>query len=313
MSSVPDLNAVDVNANSEDRMKHLETFRDSHCLNGAAQLGAIEVAVDCVSEANNIGYNFLANIDNRTRNDGFVVLAHINLMGRIFEHAGGMLACIATQCPTSSEALGRIVVEGSVNLMHMSQFGREKAIIAFFESWINEHDGKLNRWKNIVRDKEGSMQVVAQIDERIGLVDHYREFTNQLVKDLCIDKTDQSSAWPKSLFDRFKNLDREEYYYTHYHRLSGSSHITAEDTISWLRSLDFDDKQKHALALEAVSYSIMMARLASLFFVDAVAICCICHGLTPGTELNRFTELKKRIVISIDEIAKSAGVPEIKK
>lgn len=276
-------------------------------------MGEIEAAVDCVSEANEIAYLFLANIDNKTDKDGFVVLTHINLIGRIFEHVGGMLACIATQCPTSSEALGRVVVEGSVNLMHMSRFGHEKAIVAFFESWINEHERKLDEWEETIRDKENSISVAAQINQRKKLVGYYRNCINSFVDKFCVDRKDFSSIWPKSLFKRFKNLDREEFYYAHYHRLSGANHITAEDTISWLISLNFDHKQKQDVAYEAVSYSIMMTRLSSIFFIDAVAVCCISHGLKSKTKLNRFFELKEEIAVSANEIAEAAGVPQVSK
>jgi hypothetical protein len=234
----------------------------------------------------------------------------MNLVSRIFEHVEGMLACVATRCPTSSEALGRVVVEGSVNLMHMSQFGHEKAIIAFFESWINEHERKLNRWKEIIKDKEYSNSVSDQIDQRKKLIEYHRICVNEIVTDFSIDRNDFSTIWPKTLFDRFKNIDREEFYYAHYHRLSGASHVTAEDTISWLISLNLDHKQQHNIAHEAVYYSIMMARLSSIFFIDAVAVCCISHGLQIGEVLDRFTELKENLLISVDDIAEAAGVPQ---
>ena len=231
----------------------------------------------------------------------------------IFEHVEGMLTCVATQCPTSSEALGRVVVEGSVNLMHMSEFGREKAIVAFFESWINEHERKLAEWQDAIKDKEHSASVGAQIDERKKLVSIYKNCVTDFVEKFDVDRDNFSSVWPKSLFRRFKNIDREEFYYAHYHRLSGASHITAEDTISWLITLNLDFDQQQKIANEAVSYSIMMARLSSIFFIDALAICCIRHGLKSKSKLNRFNELKEKIIITVNDIAKSAGVPQVNK
>ena len=278
-------------------------------MDGTAQLDNIQVAVDCVNEANQIAFDFLGNIDNKTEKDGFVIHTHLNLIGRIFEHVGGMLTCVATQCPTSSEALWRVVVEGSVNLMHMSEFGREEAIVAFFESWIDGHERKLDEWLDSIKDKEHSGSVRAQIDERKKLVSFYKNYVAGFIDKFAVDRKNYTSVWPKSLFKRFKNVDCEEFYYAHYHRLSGASHITAEDTISWLIALNLDFDQQQKIANEAVSYSIMMSRLSSVFFIDALAICCIEHGLSSKSKLNRLKELKEQITTSVFEIAKSAGVP----
>lgn len=290
-------------------MDYLKAFRKQHLINEKATLSNVEVAVNSVYEANEIAYNYIAYIDNRTPKEGFIVHTHINLLGRVFEQVEGMLVSIVTNCPTSSEALGRIVIEGSINLMYMSALGNEKTIVAFFNSWVSEHRKKLNQWKQEIAGKEHCRTVEPMIDERIKVIDIYSNYVSNLVDLFNVNQSEYAAMWPKSIFKRFEALNLKESYYQNYHRLSGSSHITAEDTISWMLMLQASEEDKHALGVEAVSYSIMMSRLSCLFFLDAVAMCCISHGMRPGKELNKIKELKNKIAISVKEIANAAGVP----
>ena len=118
------------------------------------------------------------------------------------------------------------------------------------------------------------------------------------------------SHWPKSLYKRFEALGLEESYYSSYHRLSGSSHITAEDTISWLISLQQSDGYKHSLAKEAWAYSLMMTRISCTYFIDAVTACCIAHGLKDDTVLNRLKALKNNLADAVADLSEAAGVPK---
>lgn len=292
-------------------MNYLSEFRKTHQIDKKANLSDISVAVECVAEANEIAFNHMSNLKIRTDAEHFIIYTHMNLAARIYEQVEGMLACIATKCPTSSEALGRIVIEGSINLMYLSRLGNEKSIIAFFSSWTSEHERKLHEWKEKIKNKDYFDAVEPMIDERLTLVSIYKNFIENGIEKFSVNKDEFKKLWPKSIFSRFEALEKEESYYENYHRLSGSSHITAEDTILWLVSLDFSDEQRYKIAQEAWSYSIMMSRLSCLFFIDAVSYSCIRHGLTEGDQLNRLVELKSMVAKSANEIAKAAGVPKI--
>jgi len=292
-------------------MKYLTNFRKEHSIDKKTNLLDIQVAVECVSEANEIAFNYISNIDSKSDAEHFTIYTHINLVGRIYEQVEGMLACIATKCPTSSEALGRIVIEGSINLMYMSSLGNEKTIIAFFSSWLNGHERKLLEWLESIKGKDYYPSVEPMIKERLSVVKIYSEFVEGAIDKFSADSNDFSKIWPKSIYKRFEALGKEESYYTNYHRLSGASHITAEDTISWLISLDYKESERHMLAKEAWPYSIMMSRLSCLFFIDALSFSCIYHGMTKGDELNRLIELKNKISESAEKISTAAGVPLI--
>ncbi|OLF75199.1 hypothetical protein AWH60_11295 [Pseudoalteromonas haloplanktis] len=292
-------------------MNHLSKFRKKHLIDKKANLSEIQTSLEGVAEANELAIDYISKIEAKDNAEHFQILAYTNLIGRIYEQAEGMLATIAIKCPTSSEALGRVVIEGAINLTYMAMFGDEKTLLAFFSSWVMEHRRKLDEWSENIKNKEYSEQVQPMIDERLAVLDIYNDFVEQGVSQFDADKDDFRSIWPKSIYKRFEAVGKVESYYENYHRLSGSSHITAEDTISWLLSLNLDDQQKVKLSEEAWAYSIMMARLSSLFFIDAIAASCIHFGMSSGLELERMTELKINISKSVQDIAKSAGVPII--
>ncbi len=292
-------------------MNYLSDFRKQHSIDKTANLSSIQASLEGVAEANELAFGYISKIEAKDDSEHFRLLAYTNLIGRIYEQVEGMLATIVINCPTSSEALGRVVIEGSINLTYMAMFGDEKTLLAFFSSWVMEHQRKLDEWSENIKNKEYSEQVQPMIAERMATLKIYNDFVQQGITQFGANEDDFRKIWPKSIYKRFEAIGKEESYYENYHRLSGSSHITAEDTISWLLSLDFDDHQKVKLAKEAWAYSIMMARLSSLFFIDAVAASCIHFGMRSGTELERMTELKINIAKSVEEISKSAGVPVI--
>ena len=74
--------------------------------------------------------------------------------------------------------------------------------------------------------------------------------------------------------------------------------------------MNFDDKQKLALAKEAWAYSIMMSRLSCLFFIDALVFSCIQNKMSENKKLARLMELKNIVAESATEISKAAGVPQ---
>ncbi len=287
-------------------MKHLQNFRKKYQLSPKADLSSISVAVESLSEANNIAFEYLANIDPNDSKEGFVIQTHLNILGRIFEQSMGMLVCIATKCPTSSEAIARVVVEGSINLMYMASKGNESTLIGFIDSWLVEHKKKLEEWKVKIRDKVYESRVTPMIVERLELINMYEDFVNQIVDQCEISRKPPREVWPKSLFERFSELGRETDYYESYHRLSGSSHLSGEDTLIWTITLDASLEHKIEVAQEAFAYSTMMSRIAGTFFIDAASACCSAHGYS-SPEV--FEKIITDLVKTITEIADAAGVP----
>lgn len=290
-------------------MKHISDFRKKKGLDKKLNLSTIQVALECAAEANNLGYNYIAHIDNKTEKDGFIVHTHLNLIGRIYEQIEGMLTCVATQSYTSAEALARVVQEASINLMYMAMKGDERTITAFMAKWHDEHIRKLNEWKKEIADREYSDQVIPLIDGRISAIGHYSKYIELAKSTFSVEEKEYNDLWWNSLFKRFDALGKAGDYFTIYHRLSGSSHMTAEDTISHMMTLQYPIEARQLIAFEACSYSVMMTRIVTSSFINAVAFCCIRHGLTDEESLNKFTELKDKLGQAVKEISKDAGIP----
>jgi len=288
-------------------MTPLESFVTRYCLSEKADLKPVAVAVNAVCEANAIAYEFIGSIDNKTDKDGFVLRSQLNILGRLFEQSQGMLVCISTGAYTSAEAIARVVIEGAINLMYMTLKGDESTIVGFLDAWLIEHGRKLKEWKKHMGGTAHEKRVVPMIVNRQELIHRYKELLDNIVSICGINRKAYRDAWPKSIFKRFSELGREVDYYESYHRLSGSSHINGEDTFVWLLSTNLSDKQKYELAKEATAFSVMMSRIASIIFIDSAIACCISHGMKSD---KRFSALKDKLVLSVQEIASDAGVPK---
>lgn len=287
-------------------MKHLNDFRKQHNIDRKANLSCISVAVECIFEVSQAVRNYLASIEQVSDRDLFIASVHMSLLGRIQQHAEGMLSCIACNCPASAEALGRIVIEGSINLTYLSSRGDEATIIAFFRSWLLEHSRKLKEWKEKIQGQPHEIEVGKSIDGRIEAVGAYEWYIGVLSENFSLNNEDLSKHWPNSLYKRFEALGLEESYYTAYHRLSAESHITPENTMYRLLALQRSEEDIIAMSRETYSYSLMMTRICCGFFVDAALACCTLHGMN-SEELTRFHYFKDKLQEAASELAEAAG------
>jgi len=290
-------------------MQHIEKFRELKNLAVSLDLSSIAVAVNTTKQAHDIAYDYIANIDSKTEEDAFPVYVHLNLIGRILEQIEGMLICIATKSYTSAEALARVVVESSINLTYMALHGDARTITAFMGKWLDEHTRKLNDWKKEVEDEEYQEQISALIDDRLEALQLYEQYVDLIGNKFKVAPEQYNDLWTNSLFKRFNKLDKAEDYYSIYHRLSGSSHMTAEDTISFMLALQMPDDIRIKMAKEAISYSVMMSRVVCVHFIESLAMCCIYHGMTERLEIEKFLTLKNSLYIAIEQIRIDAGVP----
>lgn len=289
-------------------MAHLPAFRKHFRLDPKADLRDVAIAVEAIYQANDIAISYLGEIDPQENSTGFRIHSLLNLLGRVFEHAQAMLVALATRSPASSEALARIVVEGSVNVTYLAVRGNAATLIRFFRAWLREHDRKLTEWKGEVAGETYGARVTSMIEERQQLVTGLATYLDHVEEHCSLKDAQDVPDWPKSLFKRFEAIGRQTDYYESYHRLSGSSHVSGEDTLTWLLALDLPNEQKHQLAVEAWAYSTMMTRIASTFFIDAVAASVIAYGRKENTDLR---SCKESLAKAVAEIAKQAGVPNV--
>ena len=128
-------------------MSYLSKFRDTHFLRSDANLACIHVEVNALYECNALVQAALKSATGRGAKQRFLNEAYKNLTARIYEQADGMLVCIAAQLGPSAEALARVVIESSVNLIYLSMHGLEAPLLGYFECWLNGHNRTLTEWK----------------------------------------------------------------------------------------------------------------------------------------------------------------------
>lgn len=294
-------------------MNHLAKFRKAKGFDKKLNLANIQVALESAAEANQIAYDYIAYIDNQSEKDAFIVHTHLNMIARIHEQIEGMLCCVATKNFTSVEALARVVQESSVNLMYLSLHGDERTITAYMAKWHDEHIRKLNEWKTEVSTKEYADQVTPLIDGRINSISHYSEYIELAKTNFSVAPNEYNDLWLKSLYKRFEKLGKTSDYFSIYHRLSGSSHMTAEDTITHMMTLQYPIEARQLISFEACSYSIMMSRIVVSTFVETLTYCCIRHNMIEEENLDKFKKLLSRLGVATKDISKDAGIPSLNK
>lgn len=289
-------------------MTHIDAFRRHFRLDDAAELEPIAVAIDITNRSYEAAYVYLGDFDAELPSDGMRIHSFRNLLSRIQEQLHGMLVAIATGSPTSAETLGRTVVEGSINLMYLSAKGDAGTLIAYFRSWLTEHQRKLTEWKAKIATQPYADEVSAMIAVRQDTVNNLADALQTMETSWCTPAPGQTFlAWPKSLYTRFEALGQETDYYETYHRLSGSSHLSGEDTLTWLVTLLCVPDKMRQLAEEAVAYSLMMTYVACGFFVDACIACVMTYGRQDNADLIGWREA---LDVEVFKLGPAAGVPE---
>jgi hypothetical protein len=287
-------------------INNIQNFRKTFKIDKKANLIESAVAIESCAYTDKIITDFFAEIIPKSDEDSFRISSLLNLIGRLYEHIQGMLVAISTGSPASAEALGRVVVEGSINIIYLAEKGNSGTLLNFFQSWLNEHNRKLDEWKQKILKESDSDTVSTMIEERRKVINSLKTFVNRIQEQCSINTSNSQSEWPKSLFKRFETLGRETDYYESYHRLSGASHLTGEDTLMWLLMIQGTPLQIKAGGEEAWAYSIMMTRIASLFFIDAAIAFTQSYGRTDNSDLYKY---KLDLQLAVHKIAKQAGVP----
>ena len=287
-------------------MPHIPNFRKTFKIDKKANLIESAVAIESCAKADKILNDYLGEVEPKNNNEGFRIHSLLNLTGRVYEHIQGMLVAISTGSPASAEALARVVVEGSINIILLAEKGDSGTLIKFFQSWLNEHNRKLNEWKQKILEGSDAEKISTMIEERRKVITIFDEFVNQIEVQCSVDTANSETDWPKSLYKRFEILGRETDYYESYHRLSGASHITGEDTLMWLMFMQASPDHKIKAAKEAWAYSTMMTRIASMFFVDTVLACVKAYGRENNKDLY---QCKFELQLAVRKIARQAGVP----
>ncbi|NHH79515.1 hypothetical protein DRA46_01583 [Burkholderia gladioli] len=285
---------------------HVTAFRKAFKIDKTLNLNETAPLIEAIYDAQSEAYAAVWGIDWDTPAVGFRAQTLFNLLSRTYEHAQAMLVASVTGSPASSEALGRTVIEGAINVTYLAAKGNSGMLINFLHSWVFEHNKKLIDWRQLIADR-APPDVLERIDIRQGLLGPLTAYLKGAETHCGLAAERSSSPWPKQLLQRFQALGCEEAYFECYHRLSGACHLTGEDTINYLIAQAMSRDMQVRMASEARAYSRMMTMFSILFFLDAADACAQAFGGTiPSLDAHH-----ARILKEIVKIGPAAGVPNV--
>lgn len=293
-------------------LDHLERFRQMHGLSDHVALQRHAVSIEALLDVHDVTSEFLKERNNKTPGEMLVVLSQINLAARLYEHASGMLLCLACGAWSSAEALSRVVLEGSVSLICLGNDGGGALLKEFFQSGLSDHGRGLEKWEAFEKSRK-NVDVLRKIDERKKYVSFLQTFLDQKAMDLTSVPSLASSAsakWPSTVRDRFCRADMEAAYLSTYHRMSSTAHVLAEDTLHWLMLLHspLTKETQQRAQEEADAYSVMLTRIAMISYLNAAIVCCLGKGLQ---DVSFAKTHREALIRSVEEIAPIAGVPQV--
>jgi|GEM_PF-6965294 len=285
---------------------HITAFRKAFKIDKTLNLSDAAPLIEAIYDAQRGAFAAVRGIDLDTPAVDFRAQTLLNLLSRTYEHAQAMLVASVTGSPASSEILGRTVIEGSINVTYLAAKGNPGMLLNFLHSWVSEHSKKLTDWRRLVAD-QALPEVLDRIDSRRSLLGPLTAYLEGVEAHCGLTAERSSSPWPKQLLQRFQALGLESAYFECYHRLSGACHLTSEDTINYLLSLEMPQDMQVRMGIEAWAYSRMMTMFSSLFFLDAAMACAQAFGGTIRSLDAHRTCISQEIV----KIAPAAGVPNV--
>jgi len=289
-------------------MSELSNFIKYHTLSSSAKIDRIDVAISTFQPFYETVMDYIRSYDPPSKRDELLVAVYSNMIGRLHEHISGMFVCLATKNAPSAEALARTVLEVSVNLLFMLQNDREKAFLGYCDAWFTSHERQLNQWLEYEVKSNEKTDNISKIKSRMEMLEHQKIIIDQLVSTLNMNRAkNYRDVYPKSLFKRFESLGKEDEYFTSYHRLSNSSHLLAEDTISWLLGIMHGDRENlFEMGREAMAYSQMMSLIVLVTAIEAIGVFAIAHNFLDCAALVQ--ECRSKLITEVENLSSHAGV-----
>ena len=244
---------------------------------------------------------------------GIVLLSIENLFWRIDEQAQGMFVSMTCGCPAAAETIARTVVETSIKLVYLVQEDPDKRLITFFRRSLKEHKNKLQQWEDyMITNHDNPEGMIGMINERRKVVDYYCQYIEMLAEKLNTPTDSEIHNWSSKTFEQFKATGNTIAYWTIYHRLSGATHTSAEDTIRWLISISSPDPNVFiALNKENLNYSAMIIAQSLHFYWQSAYFTLVLHNKLQAVE-TRISPILDKIDECIVNMSDAAGSPSTK-
>ena len=184
----------------------------------------------------------------------------------ISEITKSLMLSLENNCYSSAEALARISVEYSINLIYVVEGEGHDRAKSLLKNYLLESKRKTDKWKSYVAS-EGNEKSVEMANSKLDYLDALQSLHPELV-----DKN--IKGWPDAR-TRFEKVGLESLYHTIFASASDSVHSLSEDAFNIMIVESGPEEAKKAAAdavfAEKRSFAFYLASWAILCFAEAAA------------------------------------------
>ena len=191
-------------------------------------------------------------------------------------HTEACLALLSNEHFASAEALCRTVIESAVNLYYSSRGDSASNVLIYFKNYISTERGQNRNWRNSVANSKHPKSSKDTHFERIANKDlalnRYEYILTEAFGQIGIDYSKTSESWP-SIFDRFREIDKELEYRTVYAALCSQAHNDPEDLLNeFVHGVLQTPGMKEAQDFENKNFARYMVLVALAFHIESTGI-----------------------------------------
>lgn len=243
----------------------LDDFSERHLLELTDLVRREQIAIRATSIANIIIKQDYSKLDNNELSDSAIGLL-LQMLDRNFEHAEASIVAFVTGCGSSAEVITRASVESSVNIIYILSGERADRLKSYFEHYFSQVDSQTDKWET----ESMKLQPHETALQKVGI--EKRRAANETVRTLMrsILGEAKGTRWPKSVLQRFSEIEDALSYRTIYARMSSETHSDAEETVRYfLGKVHNDPTILEKMALETIEMTRFYIYYAVSMFLNA--------------------------------------------
>ncbi|NOQ30610.1 MAG: hypothetical protein GQ570_05755 [Helicobacteraceae bacterium] len=226
----------------------------------------------------------------------------LQLTERIYEQITGSISCVCTKNHSSSEVLSRTAIESSVNILLMLKGDTESKTFSWLKKYISDDINHIQNWEDSLKNDEEKRIHLPRITTRRELHTLKKEFVNTYIEQVKeVLEIDETYTLPRKYLKRFQEVDEEITYHTVYSRLSATTHLNAEDTISYMMAKIYGDEQQLQIGLEHIAFSEFMLIYSLLFYTKIVDKFILKYSSKEDDEITKIEENYLSVMNKISE------------
>lgn len=165
-----------------------------------------------------------------------------------------------------AEALARISIEMSVNLLFISTNAAHARSKGLLQACIEARKSRAKKWYKFA--------AAASLGGSMRAADELLQTTELIEKRIISSANLPTLPWPSNSREKFKAVGKEESYCTHFQSSSDSVHLLGEDILNWTIAEFFPEKDRErafaGITAEKFSFAIYLSIQAVLSHCEAI-------------------------------------------